>query len=188
MGTLLAGVIVWMAAHLIPSMLVPLREALWRRLGWASRGLMAALILSGLYLMVTGWRETVPVAVYDPPVWGRHFNMALMYVAVLLLLVGRGRSRIKGWLRHPMLTGTILWAVGHLLANGDHRSILLFAGLGLWAAVEIVAIDRRDGHPPLPTDKPGVAREGLNLLAAALVYGALLVGHGYFAGVPLLPA
>lgn len=188
MGTLLVGVIVWTVAHLVPSVLVRLRDVMWHRLGMASRGLMAALILSGLFLIVTGWREAVPVTVYDPPVWGRHLNMVLMYVAMLMFVVSRDHSRLRMWIGHPMLTGAILWAVGHLFANGDSRSVVLFGGIGLWAVVEIITITRRDGPAPAPSVLASPAREAMNPLAAAIVYAALLWGHGYFTGMPLLPA
>ena len=42
-------------------------------------------------------------------------------------------NNVKRLLRHPQLTGVALWGIGHLLANGESRSIILFGGLGAWA-------------------------------------------------------
>ena len=39
-------------------------------------------------------------------------------------------GHIKHAIRHPMLIGTILWAAGHLLANGDLASLFLFGAFG----------------------------------------------------------
>jgi uncharacterized membrane protein len=43
------------------------------------------------------------------------------------------------------MVGTILWATAHLLTNGDSRSLILFGGLAVWAILEIVFCNRRDG-------------------------------------------
>ena len=56
-----------------------------------------------------------------------------MLVAVALIGAGHSKGRARGWLRHPMLTGVVVWAVAHLLVNGDVASLVLFGWLGLWA-------------------------------------------------------
>ena len=75
--------------------------------------------------------------VYDPPSWGIHLNN--------LLMLGRRRrcsapatrrAACAAWLRHPMLTGVVVWAVAHLLVNGDVASLVLFGWMGLWALAE----------------------------------------------------
>jgi len=43
------------------------------------------------------------------------------------------------------MVGTLVWAVAHLLTNGDSRSVALFGGLAIWAIFEVVMINRRDG-------------------------------------------
>ena len=44
------------------------------------------------------------------------------------------RAAARGWLRHPMLTGVVVWAVAHLLVNGDAASLVLFGWpWALWA-------------------------------------------------------
>ena len=63
-------------------------------------------------------------------------------------------TNVKRLLRHPQLTGVALWGVGHLLANGESRSIVLFGGLTLWAIAEIVVINRRDGARDKPAPVP----------------------------------
>ena len=42
--------------------------------------------------------------------------------------------------------GTLLWAVSHLLTNGDSRSLSLFGAMAVWAVFEIVMINRREVH------------------------------------------
>ncbi len=45
--------------------------------------------------------------------------------------------------RHPVLWGFAFWAVGHLVANGDLRSLLLFGGFALFAIGSIPMADKR---------------------------------------------
>ncbi len=45
--------------------------------------------------------------------------------------------------RHPFLWGVALWAVGHIAANGDVASLVLFGGMALLAFGGMVHIDRR---------------------------------------------
>ena len=84
-------------------------------------------------LIIIGFRRAPVVPVYDPPPWAIHLNNLLMVVAVLLLGLGHSKSRARGWLRHPMLTAVVVWAVAHLLVNGDQASLVMFGWLGLWA-------------------------------------------------------
>ena len=56
-------------------------------------------------------------------------------------------ARVVGVIRHPQLTAVKLWAVAHLLVNGDSASLLLFGGLLVWAVLEVVIINKQDGKP-----------------------------------------
>ena len=51
----------------------------------------------------------------------------VMLVAVILLGMGSSKGKMRTWLRHPMLTGVLVWSVAHLLVNGDRPSLVLFA-------------------------------------------------------------
>jgi uncharacterized membrane protein len=42
-------------------------------------------------------------------------------------------GKIKAAVVHPMLAAVKIWALAHLLANGDLGSILLFASFFAWA-------------------------------------------------------
>ncbi|WP_159952307.1 NnrU family protein [Rhizobium sp. 18065] len=50
--------------------------------------------------------------------------------------------------RHPVLWGFILWSLGHLLVNGDLRSLTLFGGLGIFSVVGLFILDRRARRRP----------------------------------------
>jgi uncharacterized membrane protein len=54
--------------------------------------------------------------------------------------VVRGVLRIT---RHPVMWGIVLWAVVHILVNGDLASILFFGGLLLTAGLGSLHLDRR---------------------------------------------
>ena len=111
-------------------------------------------------------------------------TFALVLIAFVLMGAANAPTNLKRRLRHPMLTGVIVWAVAHLLANGDSRSVILFGGLGIWAAIAIFTINNRDGDwerpEPVATSKDIV----LVVIGAALT---VLVAffHEYLSGVPL---
>ena len=61
-------------------------------------------------------------------------------------------GRIKTALKHPMLVGTKLWALAHLISNGDLGSIILFGAILGWAVFDRITLKRRTdpGGPPIP--------------------------------------
>lgn len=187
MGMLITGVLLWSLVHLMKSVTPGLRASIQGAIGEGPhKGLVALLLLGSLALMIFGWRSTPAEFVYDPPVWGRHANMTLMFVAILLIGAAQGASRIRQWIRHPMLTGVLVWAVGHLLANGDNKSLVLFGGLGLWALISIVTVSRNEGVWVKPAKIATAGRELLSLVIVAILYAILMFLHPWIAGVPVV--
>ncbi|MGB5484124.1 NnrU family protein [Parasphingorhabdus sp.] len=187
MEMLIIGVSLWSLVHLMKSVTPSLRGSIQNAIGEGPhKGLVALTLLGSLALMILGWRSTPAEFVYDPPTWGRHANMALMFAAILLLGAAQGASRIRQWIRHPMLTGVLVWAVGHLLANGDHKSLVLFGGLGLWALISIITVSRNEGPWVKPAKIASFGRELLSLAIAAILYVILVFIHPWIAGVPVV--
>jgi uncharacterized membrane protein len=140
---LILGLLLWVGAHFFKRFAPGPRA----RLGDAGKGLVAVLSLAGIVLMVIGYRAADPVFLWDLGSWTRHLNNLLMLVAVALFGLGNSKSRLRGSLRHPMLTGVILWAGAHLMVNGDLPSLVLFGGMALWAIGEMVVINRAEPAP-----------------------------------------
>ncbi len=187
MGMLIAGVMLWGLVHLMKSVTPGLRQGIIDKTGTGPhQGLVALSLVGALALMIFGWRSAAPEFVYDPPSWGRHLNMLLMLISIFLFGAAQGKSRIKQWIRHPMLLGMALWATGHLLANGDNRSVILFGGLGLWALISIFTISRNEGAWEKPAEIAGIGRELLSVIIALVLYVILFATHQWFAGVPLV--
>ncbi|MEH6789850.1 NnrU family protein [Parasphingorhabdus sp.] len=187
MTILVAGVLLWSIVHLMKSVTPGVRASIQGAIGEGPhKGLAALLLLASVGLMIYGWRTTPAEFVYDPPVWGRHLNMTLMFIAIYLIGVAQGKSRVRQWIRHPMLTGVLIWSAGHLLANGDNRSLVLFGGLGLWALISIITVSRNEGAWVKPADVATPGREVLSVAIAALLYTVLLFAHPWIAGVPVL--
>ena len=110
--------------------------------------------------------------------------MLLILVAFILFGASNYPTRIKQLIRHPQLTGVIVWAFAHLLLNGDSRSVLLFGSLGAWAVLEIIFINKREGEwvkqPP-----PGWAREIRGLVISLVVFVVVVMLHPYMTGVSI---
>ncbi len=186
MTLLILGLVVWSLAHIFKRAVPGERAALAERLGSGpSRGVMALLIAAGLALMILGYRAAPYIDVYTPPGWTVHLNNLMMLVAVLLFGASHSKSRIKGWLRNPMLTAVVIWAVAHLLVNGDLASLVLFGGLGTWAVVTMVMIDgAADWIPPTPGPVAAEVRLGLITL---VTFGVIVAIHTWL-GYPPFPA
>ncbi|MFP3541299.1 NnrU family protein, partial [Pseudomonas sp. SIMBA_044] len=84
------------------------------------------------------------IHVWAPPSFLVHVNNSLMVLALFFTSPGPRKGRLFRKMRHPMLFGFSLWAVAHLLVNGDLASVILFGGLLVWAGVEVLAINRAE--------------------------------------------
>jgi len=188
MVILIAGLLLWWGVHFVPSLAPGLRAQLVAKMGLGGyKGLFSILIVTSLVLIVLGWRSTPPEDVYLPPAWGRQATMALMVIALLLFFAARLPNNLKRLLRHPQLTGVALWALAHLLSNGEMRSLVLFVGLGAWALLEMVLINRRVGEWVRPAPVPAV-KNVVWVGVALVIYGLLLYLHKYITGISLLSA
>ena len=89
------------------------------------------LLLASIVLMVIGYRGADFVPVYTPLPGHGHLNNLLMLVVGLPV---RGRRHQGHALSADAPSdadwGTVIWAVAHLLVNGDLASVVLFGGLG----------------------------------------------------------
>ena len=186
-GILLFGVFLWIDAHWIKRLVPNLRTAMNTRMGEGpARGLIAGIIFLSIGMMIFGYRGTETITVYTPMHGAGHLNNLLMIVAVICLGAGSSRGRMKTWLRHPMLTGVAIWAFAHLLVNGDMASIILFGGLGIWALLSKLLINRAEG--PWVRPAKGLISGDIRLLViSAVVFTVIvgvhiLLGHNPFSG------
>ncbi|MGB5623691.1 MAG: NnrU family protein [Gammaproteobacteria bacterium] len=186
MSLLILGVALWAAVHLFPVLAPARRAALSERLGQRYRGLFSLLILSSLALIVIGWRGTIPALVYPPQVWGRHLTYLLVAVAFVLFAAAKTDNNIKRVVRHPQLTAVLIWGIGHLFANGDIRSLILFGGMGLWAVAEMVLISRREGAWQKPAALPW-SKDLVTVVVGLVVMVILMFLHPFFTGMMVIP-
>ena len=151
------------------------------------RAAYALLSLVGFFLIVWGFgvaRQT-PVQLWSPPTGMRHLAALLTLMAFVLLAAayvpGNG---IKARVQHPMVAGVTLWALAHLLANGNVAHVLLFGAFLVWAVADFVVARRRE--PPVPAPA-ACAKKGATGVAVAIGVAAWIAFtlwlHGLLIGV-----
>lgn len=166
---LILGVALWWGAHFFKR-LAPAQRA---GMGQTGKGLVAAALMVSVLLMILGYRMS------DGPYWWgasaplKGINNLLVLAAFYLFAAAGMRTRITRHVRHPQLTGFSLWAVGHLIANGDLPSFVLFGGLLLWALAEMAVLNRAQGWTP-PAGPFPVRKEIMAVVGAVIVM--LVVG------------
>ena len=188
MALLIFGVMFWSAAHLFPSLMPATRSRLIAQFGTGPyRGLFALDIVIALVLIVIGWRGAPVEPLYVPPLFDSPVIAGMMLLSFILFAAANAPGNIKRFLRHPMLTGMVVWAGAHLLANGETRSLILFGGLGAWALVAMFTINRRDGAWERPTAVP-FSRDLMTIVASAVLFAIVVYFHEAVIGVSPLPA
>ncbi len=174
MTILIVGLMLWVATHLFKRLAPDRRAAMTERLGDKSKGIFAILILIAVGLIVIGYRGVEVIPVYTPIPGIGHLNSLLMLVALVVYSAGMSKGVLWTRIRHPQLWGTIIWAIAHLLVNGDLASVLLFGTLLAWAVASIVLYNAQSG----PWVKPaaGALKRDLVMVAGAVVAYAVLAG------------
>ena len=124
-----SGLAVFFAPHVFTAFRGA-RQDVVARIGENAYKIVYSLIsLIGLVLIGYGYaryRATGWIDVWYPPAWTRHVTVALVWPAIIMFVAAYSPGRIKTALKHPMLVGIKLWALAHLISNGDLGSIMLF--------------------------------------------------------------
>jgi uncharacterized membrane protein len=205
-----------------------LRDVLVARLGEkVYRGAFAIASLVGIVWMGRAYARAPTIDLWGQLVGLRPAAVALVFVAFLFIVIGlatpsptrvgmesrlaqadiaRGMVRIT---RHPFLWGVALWALVHLVVNGDLASLILFGSLLLLALGGTSSIDAKrrrnfgdqwNRFAQATSNVPFAAIfSGRNQLGAALgeigvlrvviafaVYALVLIFHGRLFGAPLV--
>ena len=189
MTVLILGIIVFLGAHTFTALREP-RAALILRLGAGPyRGVYSLVSAVGLVLIIWGfvlYRDDGLIPVWTPPEGMRHLTILLMWFAfVSLACMNPAPGRIRGWLRHPMLVAIKIWALAHLLANGDLGGMVLFASFLAWAVYDRIAVKRR-GDPGAARLSGFTRADGIALVAGTVAFVAMIFLHPYLIGVPVL--
>lgn len=224
MTSLIAAAVFFVLLHLLVSGTV-LRGAIVTIIGeGAFMGLFSLASVAGLVWL--GWaygqaRGTGPVY-WDLGSGGRHAAAALVLLAMLLIVPGlttpnptsvkqegalEKPNAVQGMLRitrHPFLWGVAIWALAHLLANGDLPGVILFGSMLALALFGTASIDAKRKRALGPRwdafaaqtsgvpfaavlsgkQKLSVGEIGLwRILLAVAVYAAVLWGHPFLFGV-----
>jgi len=227
LADLVLAAAVFVASHL--ALPVPgVRARLVERLGeWGYLGFYSALSIVLLLWMVAAFVAAPAVQLWQPPTGLRHLALTLVFLGVMLAVVGYtqrnptavvldrfaagGPTGVTRVTRHPVMWGVGLWAVAHLLANGDARASILFGGFAVLAFAGTVLIDRRrrlmggeawkaleaqTSNIPFIAMIGGRAGAGLGWTIAEIgmwriglgcaVYALLFMAHPWIAGLPAI--
>ena len=185
---LILGPVLFLGVHSVRIFADGWRDAQVARMGelrW--KGLYALFSAAGLGLIVWGYgmARVDAIVLWNPPVWTRHLT-ALLTVPVFILLVAAylPGSHIKAKIGHPMVAGVKIWALAHLLANGNLADVALFGAFLAWAVANFVSARRRDRIAGRSYVAQGWSRDaavaGIGLLAWA---GFAFWGHAWLIGV-----
>jgi uncharacterized membrane protein len=179
MTLLVLGVALWWGAHLFKRVAPEARA----RMGNAGKGLVAAALLLSIVLMYFGYGQA------DGPVWwGRNpalvgINNLLMVLAFYFYAADGAKTWLARKVRHPQLTGFKIWAVAHLLVNGDLASFVLFGGLLAWAVVTVIILNRAQPEWTPPAPRP-VQKEFVAIVITLVVVGVVMMIHNWFGYQP----
>jgi uncharacterized membrane protein len=224
---LLVAMLLFVGGHFVLSS-TPLRGRLVALVGERGfAGLFSVVMIALLVWVIIAYGRTPYVPVWELGPWTHWLPIVVMPFALLLLVGGysqrnptavmqpapadateprRTAPGILAVTRHPIMWAFGLWALSHIVANGDAASIILLGGMGVLALAGTVLIDRKKAKawgpawPPfaavtsnLPLAAVLQGRNRLSLeeigwwrvLIALVAYAALVPLHRFFAGVPV---
>ena len=222
MSLLVIGAVLFVGLHFL------LSHGLRSRLvsAWGLKpylGVYSLLSLISFAIMLWGYGKADGAFLWSAPAWGYWAAQPVMLAAAILFvgsmlnmspaapendkaLASPAATRgVFAITRHPMMWGFALWAIVHMVMNGDSATLVLTSAILLLALVGAAGQDVRkraeigpawegfvtrtsywpfgaqiSGRRDWSTLWPGWAAT----LGGILLYGALLIGHDWLFGVP----
>ena len=151
------------------------------------RALYTLMSLLGFALVVWGFGQArqMPTQLWSPPPGLRHLALLLTLLSFVLLAAAYvPGNRIKARLHHPMAAAVMLWALAHLLANGNLAHVVLFGTFLVWSVLVFMAARSRDARDSTRYSQGNTGATGITVaLGVALWIAFTLWLHGLLMGV-----
>ena len=148
MTQLILGLILFLGAHSVRIWADGWRNQTIEAYGEKTfKGVYALVSILGFYLLVVGYGEArlQTVALWNPPIFTKHISLLLMLLSSILLMATYiPRNHFKMRLGHPMVLSVKVWALSHLLANGNLADLVLFGSFLIWAVLNFRSARVRD--------------------------------------------
>lgn len=154
-------------------------------------GLYSLVSLISFALIVYGFGAARGAGIlYAPPTWLAHINLLLTIPALILLIASQvPAGYIKKATKHPMLLAVKLWALGHLLANGELNSVLLFGSFLAYAIFDRIMVKRRGDNGPGPDVTLSPMMDVVSVIGGLGVWAAIALWlHPILFGVNAIPS
>lgn len=144
MEVLILGLVLFLGIHLLP-VLVDVRTRLYKRFGEKKyKGMFSLISAAGLVLIVVGYaRAPSEPRLFAPVAAAVLIAPLAMIISFILLASANMRTHIRQTLKHPMLIGVGIWAVVHLLANGELKAALLFGAFLVYVVIDLISAVQR---------------------------------------------
>lgn len=188
MTMLILGLVLFLGVHSIRIVADGWRSAMIGRMGalpW--KAVYALLSIAGFVLIVWGFglARQQPVQLWMPPRGMRHLASLLTLISFVLIAAAYvPRNAIKARLHHPMVLGVKVWALAHLLANGNLAHVVLFGAFLVWAVLSFRAARARD-RAAGTVYPAGTTAGTLGAVVAGAALWAVFAfwAHGYLIGI-----
>ena len=167
-----------------------LRDAAVAQLG-EGRFMLAFSIGSvvSIVLLVLAWQNAETSFLWSAPAWLRWVLAILMLPAFVLFMASHKRNPtavgnkglgeeprgIQRVTRHPMLMSFAIWALVHVIGNGDTASLVFFGAFLVTAVAGMPSIDAKLAR------RHGEAWRGFAAKTSILPFGAILAGRNRLA-------
>ncbi len=185
MGTLVFGLMIFFGIHLVPAF-PDSRAALVSAMGEQGYKILFSLLsVVGLVIAIWGYSDAGFYDMYLPPSWGSKLNIIFMVLAFIALASGHLKGRLRLFLKDPMSVGVAFWATGHLFANGDWASVLLFGSFLLYALLDIFTENER---VPYQDFEAKSTHDIIAVVAGIVIYIIVVLLHPYFTSVDAIPS
>jgi len=184
MTLLIIGLVLFFLPHVFATFR-PARAAVIERVGENGyKGLFSIFALVGLGVIVWG-KATAPfIHVYPPVVIGYKLIAPLMVVSFILMAGANMKTNIKRVTRHPMLWGVTLWALAHLLVNGDLASMLIFLTFLAYSLYDMVVANMRGVTKA--TEAVAIKYDIILVAAGTISAVVFAFAHRWLIGVPAI--
>ena len=144
---LVISLIVLLGTHSVRIFAPGFRNKMIAQMGegpWKGAYSVVSILAVAFVAYAFGQARQVTGILYSPPIWTSHIALTLMLFSMICLVAGLiPAGHIATKMKHPLVLAVKIWALAHLLANGETSSVLLFVAVLAWGVVMRISLKRR---------------------------------------------